>query len=184
MPEALEDLRSLVRIPSIAFPGYPEAPVLEMAERTAALARAAGFADASLQDVASGYPPVVGEIAGPEGSPVVILYAHYDVQPAPEEQGWSTDPWTPVTKDDGRLYGRGAADDKSGVAIHLATMRAFGGPPPCTLRLVVEGMEETSSNLPAFVEDHAELFEADVVVDRRHGEPGDGRPDDHHDAPR
>lgn len=164
MPDLLEGLGSLVRVPSIAFPGYPEEPVLEAAERTAELARRAGFADAALQPVPWGYPPVVGEIAGPEGSPTVVLYAHYDVQPAPPEQGWTSDPWTPVVRDDGRLAGRGSADDKSGIAIHLATVRAFGGRPPCRVRLVVEGMEETTSNLEDFVRSHPDLFGADVFV--------------------
>jgi acetylornithine deacetylase/succinyl-diaminopimelate desuccinylase-like protein len=164
MPSVLDELGALVRIPSIAFPGYPEDPVREMAERTVALARDAGFSDAALRDVPWGYPPVVAEIEGPEGSPTVVLYAHYDVQPAPPEQGWTTDPWTPVTKDDGRLYGRGAADDKSGIAIHLASVRAFGGRPPCTVRLIVEGMEETESNLEAFVEANPAPFGADVFV--------------------
>lgn len=176
MPEVLDDLRSMVRIPSIAFPGYPEAPVHEMAERTLTLVREAGFADAALHDVPWGYPPIVAGVRGPEdasrsdtagpgtGSPTVMLYAHYDVQPAPADQGWTSDPWTPVAKDDGRLYGRGAADDKSGIVIHAATMRVFGGRPPCTVRLVVEGMEETNSNLEAFVEEHPELFRADAVV--------------------
>jgi acetylornithine deacetylase/succinyl-diaminopimelate desuccinylase-like protein len=164
MPEVLDELGSLVRIPSISFPGYPEEPVRAMAERTTALARDAGFADAALREVPWGYPPVMGEIEGPAGSPTVVLYAHYDVQPAPAEQGWETDPWTPVTKDDGRIYGRGAADDKSGIAIHLATMRSFGGRPPCTVRLIVEGMEETESNLEAYVEADPEPFRADAFV--------------------
>ncbi|HWC71435.1 MAG TPA: M20/M25/M40 family metallo-hydrolase [Actinomycetota bacterium] len=164
MPEVLDDLGSLVRIPSIAFPGYPDAPVREMGERTMELARAAGFADAALRDVPWGYPPVVGEIAGPDGSPTVVLYAHYDVQPAPPEQGWTTDPWAPVSKDDGRLYGRGVADDKSGIAIHLATVRALGARPPCTVRLIVEGMEETESNLEAYVAANPDLFRADAFL--------------------
>jgi acetylornithine deacetylase/succinyl-diaminopimelate desuccinylase-like protein len=164
MPDVLHELEGSVRIPSISFPGFPAEPVHEMAERTVALAREAGFADAAARDVPWGYPPVVGEIRGPEGSPTVVLYAHYDVQPAPPEQGWTTDPWDPVIKDDGRLYGRGAADDKSGIAIHLATVRAFGGRPPCTVRLVVEGMEETESNLDAFVEADPASVAADVFL--------------------
>ena len=94
----------------------------------------------------------------------MVLYAHYDVQPAPPEQGWTSDPWTPTPKDDGRIYGRGAADDKGGLAIHLGTLRAFDGKPPCTVRLIVEGMEETNSNLEAFVEANPELFACDLFV--------------------
>src|SRR4051794_37960301 len=164
MPAVLDDLASLVAIPSIAFPGYPPEPVHAMAQRTLELFQTAGFANARLMEVPEGYPPIYGEIAGPPGSPVVMLYAHYDVQPAPPEQGWTSDPWTATRKEDGRLYGRGAADDKGGLAMHLGTLRAFGGTPPCTLRLVVEGMEETNSNLEPFVEAHPELFDVDLFV--------------------
>jgi acetylornithine deacetylase/succinyl-diaminopimelate desuccinylase-like protein len=164
MPEVLVDLETMVRIPSIAFPGYPEEPVRRMASTAVELLRAAGFANAAAQSVPDGYPPIFAEVPGPEGSPTVVLYAHYDVQPAPPEQQWSSDPWTPVRKDDGRIYGRGVADDKSGLAIHIGTMKAFAGSPPCTVKLIVEGMEETSSNLDAFVETHPEMFGCDVFV--------------------
>ncbi|GIG23425.1 dipeptidase [Cellulomonas chitinilytica] len=164
LPGVLTDLEELVAIPSIAFPGYPPEPVHAMAARTLELLQEAGFTNAYLADVPHGYPPVVGEIPGPPGSPVVTLYAHYDVQPAPPTQGWTTDPWVATRRDDGRLYGRGAADDKGGLAIHLATLRALDGTPPCTVRLVVEGMEETNSNLEEFVEAHPELFRCDLFV--------------------
>ena len=159
MPELMEELKQLVAIPSCAFPGYPSEPVMEMAERALAMFREVGFTNAQLMDVPTGYPPIYGEIPGPEGSPVVMLYGHYDVQPAPPEQGWTTDPWTPTELPDGRLYGRGAADDKGGLAIHLGTLRIFDGKPPCTVRLIVEGMEETESNLEPFVDAHPELFD-------------------------
>ncbi len=164
MPGVLADLEELIAIPSVAFPGYPEEPVHRMAERTLALFREAGFEDARLMDVPTGYPPIYGELAGPEGSPTVVLYAHYDVQPAPPEQGWTSDPWTPTRRDDGRIYGRGAADDIGGLVSHLGMLRVFDGRPPCTVRLILEGMEETESNLEAFVEAHPELFECDVFV--------------------
>ena len=164
MPGVLADLETLVRIPSVAFPGYPAEPVEQMASTTLQLFRDAGFTDARLMDVPSGYPPIYGEIKGPEGSPVVVLYAHYDVQPAPAEQGWTSDPWTPTRKEDGRVYGRGAADDKSGLVTHLGTLRVFDGRPPCTVKLILEGMEETESNLEAFVEAHPELFACDLFV--------------------
>ncbi len=164
MPGVIADLEELIAVPSVSFPGYPEEPVQRMAELTVEKFRAAGFEDARLMDVPSGYPPIYGELPGPDGAPVVVLYAHYDVQPAHESQGWTTDPFTPTRKDDGRLYGRGASDDKSGIATHLGTLRAFDGRPPVTIRLIVEGMEETESNLEAFVEAHPELFRCDVFV--------------------
>jgi acetylornithine deacetylase/succinyl-diaminopimelate desuccinylase-like protein len=106
----------------------------------------------------------------------VVLYGHYDVQPAPPEQGWTSDPWTLTRKDDGRYYGRGAADDKGGLLVHLGTMKALEGRPPCTVKLVVEGMEETVSNLEAFVEANPDLFGCDVFIvcdmgNLRAGEP-------------
>jgi acetylornithine deacetylase/succinyl-diaminopimelate desuccinylase-like protein len=164
LPEVLADLERMVAIPSVAFPGYPPEPVHEMAAETLRLFQGVGFTDAVLMEVASGYPPVYGEIRGPEGSPVVMLYGHYDVQPAPPEQGWTTDPWTATRKDDERIYGRGAADDKAGVVIHLGTLMVFEGKPPCTVRLIVEGMEETASNLEAAVEANPDLFDCNVFV--------------------
>ncbi|HET7763228.1 MAG TPA: M20/M25/M40 family metallo-hydrolase [Phycicoccus sp.] len=164
MPGVLADLEELVAIPSVSFPGFPEEPMHRMAERTLEMFREAGFTDARLMDVPSGYPPIYGELKGPEGSPVVVLYGHYDVQPAPPEQGWTSDPWTPTRREDGRIYGRGAADDISGLVSHLGMMRVFDGRPPCTVRLILEGMEETNSNLEAFVEAHPELFACDLFV--------------------
>jgi acetylornithine deacetylase/succinyl-diaminopimelate desuccinylase-like protein len=164
MPELVADLERLVAIPSIAFPGYPAEPVERMGQVSLDLFQKAGFRDARLMDVPSGYPPIYAELPGPEGSPVVVLYAHYDVQPAPPEQGWSSEPWTPTRKDDGRIYGRGAADDISGLIAHLGTMRVFDGRPPCTVKLILEGMEETESNLEAFVEAHPELFACDLFI--------------------
>jgi acetylornithine deacetylase/succinyl-diaminopimelate desuccinylase-like protein len=164
MPELLADLEHLVGIPSVAFPGYPPEPVNRMAKEALRLFREAGFANAELQEVPTGYPPVYGEIPGPDDARTVMLYAHYDVQPAPLEQGWTSDPWTPTRKPDGRIYGRGAADDKGGLVVHLGTLRVFDGKPPCTLKLILEGMEETDSNLEAFVQANPELFACDLFI--------------------
>lgn len=164
MPGLISDLEKLVAIPSIAFPGYPAEPVEEMGDLVLRMFREVGFTNAQLMEVPSGYAPVYGEIQGPEGAPTVVLYAHYDVQPAPPEQGWTSDPWTATRKEDGRIYGRGAADDISGLVAHLGTLRVFDGAPPCTLKLILEGMEETESNLEAFVEAHPDLFACDLFV--------------------
>ena len=164
MPTIKEALDQMVAVPSVAFPGYPPEPVHQMADTVLGLFQEVGITNATLQEVPNGYPPIYGTLEGPPGSPVVMLYAHYDVQPAPPEQGWTSDPWTPTKKDDGRVYGRGAADDKGGLAIHLGTLRYFDGSPPCTIKLIVEGMEETSSNLEPFVEAHPDLFGCDLFV--------------------
>src|SRR4026209_1554206 len=176
MPEILQQLERMVAVPSVAFPGYPPEPVHEMAATVLELFQAAGISNAALQDVPDGYPPIYGALEGPPGSPVVVLYAHYDVQPAPPEQGWTSDPWTPTRKDDGRIYGRGAADAKGGLAIHIGTRKVFDGQPPCTVKLILEGMEETNSNLEAFVEANPDLFACDVFIvcdmgNLRAGEP-------------
>jgi len=164
MPTIKEELDQMVGVASVAFPGYPPEPVHQMAETVLGLFKAVGIENAALQEVPTGYPPIYGTLDGPAGSPTVMLYAHYDVQPAPPEQGWTSDPWTPTKKDDGRVYGRGAADDKGGLAIHLGTLRYFDGSPPCNIKVIFEGMEETNSNLEAFVEAHPELFACDLFV--------------------
>lgn len=162
MPEVIAELKEMVAIPSVAFPAFPAEPVHRMADRAVAAFQRYGV-PARLQEVPGGYPAVWAEIPGPQGSPTVLLYGHYDVQPAPHDQGWDTEPFE-ATEKDGRIYGRGAADDKSGIAIHLATLAAFDGQPPVGVKLVLEGEEETVSHLEAFVADQPELFRADVMV--------------------
>ena len=130
MPEVIERLEALVRIPSVAFPGFDPAPVHEMGRAVVELFEAAGATGVSLVEVPDGYPCVFADLPGPDGAPTVLLYAHYDVQPAPESQRWSTPPFEPVTKEDGRIYGRGAADDKSGLVIHYATLKLLGADRP------------------------------------------------------
>ena len=161
-----DDLERLVRIPSIAFDGYPLAPVREGADTTAAILTAAGLGDVRLLDVAGGPPAVYGEVAAPPGAPTVLLYAHYDVQPAGPEDAWESPPFEP-TERGGRLYGRGAADDKSGIAMHAQTLRALtaDGAPPVGVRVIIEGEEETGGGtFERFVEREPGLFAADAIV--------------------
>ncbi|MRG59474.1 M20/M25/M40 family metallo-hydrolase [Agromyces sp. CFH 90414] len=164
MPDVIERLEALVRIPSVAFPGFDPEPVHRMGRAVVELFEAAGATGVELLDVPDGYPCVYADLPGPEGSPTVLLYAHYDVQPAPESQGWTTAPFEPVTKEDGRIYGRGAADDKSGLVIHYGTLKLLGPDRPCRVKLLVEGEEETISHLEAFVEANPERFAADAYV--------------------
>jgi len=176
MPEVIERLEHLVRIPSVAFPGFDPEPVHRMGEAVVELFEAAGAEGVRLLAVPGGYPCVYADLPGPEGSPTVLLYAHYDVQPAPESQGWSSSPFEPVTKDDGRIYGRGAADDKSGLVIHYGTLKLIGPDRPCRIKILVEGEEETISHLEAFVEANPELFAADAYVIGDIGPQEVGRP--------
>ena len=176
MPGLVADLEALVAIPSVAFPDYPPEPVHRMAEAVLDLFRRSGVDDVRLLEIPGGYPAVYADIPGPAGSPTVLLYAHYDVQPAAVEQGWDSDPWTATRKDDGRIYGRGVADDKSGLVIHAGTMQALAGRLPVSVRLLVEGEEETISHLEDFVEANPELFACDAFVIADMGNQEVGRP--------
>ncbi|MFA5867196.1 MAG: M20/M25/M40 family metallo-hydrolase [Actinomycetota bacterium] len=164
LPELMKDLTDLVALPSVPFPGFPPEPVDAARAATAKILEKAGYANVRELDLGAGYPAVTAEAAGPKGSPTVLLYAHYDVQPAPAEQDWETDPWRLTEKPDGRFYGRGAADDKSGIVIHAGTLKIFDGKPPVNLKVVIEGEEETVSNLEPFIVKHPELFQADVML--------------------
>jgi acetylornithine deacetylase/succinyl-diaminopimelate desuccinylase-like protein len=164
MPGVRADLERLVRIPSVAFDGFPEAPVREAADATAAVLAAAGLGDVRLIDVPGGPAAVFGQLPAPPGAPTVLLYAHYDVQPAGPEDAWESPPWQP-TERNGRLYGRGAADDKSGIAMHVATLRALAGRAQVGIKVIVEGEEEGSGeSFERFVAREPALFAADAIV--------------------
>ncbi|HEY2192754.1 MAG TPA: dipeptidase [Actinomycetospora sp.] len=164
LPDARRDLEALVRIPSIwADPAHAE-DTRRSADAVATLAREAGAADVAVIAAAGGAPAVVAHWPAPENAPTVMLYAHHDVQPTGGDELWTSPPFEP-TERDGRLHGRGAADDKAGVMTHLATLRAFGGRPPVGVTLFVEGEEESGSpTLSALLAEHADALAADVIV--------------------
>ena len=164
LPSVRADLERLVAIPSIsADPGAAD-QVQASAEAVADLARGAGAASVDIRSVPGGAPAVVAHWPAPDGAPTVLLYAHHDVQPTGDPALWSSDPFTP-TERDGRLYGRGAADDKAGVLAHIAALRTFDGRPPVGVTLFVEGEEEIGSPtfLP-FLERFRDELAADVIV--------------------
>jgi acetylornithine deacetylase/succinyl-diaminopimelate desuccinylase-like protein len=175
MPEVVADLGRLVAIPSVAKAGYPPEPVRHAAELTAEVLRRSGVADAHLVPVPGGHPAVLGRVPGPPGSPTVLLYAHYDVHPA-DIGNWRSDPWVLTPGPDGRLYGRGAADDKSGVVMHAATIRAWGGAPPVGITVVVEGEEEADSHLGDVLRQYRAAVACDAVIVADAGGPGTGEP--------
>jgi acetylornithine deacetylase/succinyl-diaminopimelate desuccinylase-like protein len=153
-----EDLERLVRIPSIAFDGHPTEPLHAAAE----LVRAA-FPGSRFVEVPGEAPSVYAEYGEPGDGPTVLLYAHYDVQPAPPE-GWEGDPFTPTVRE-GRLYGRGAADDKSGVVAHLAALRAYDFAPPVHTKVLIEGSEENGrQRILEVVDQQPDLMRADLLV--------------------
>ena len=162
--ELISTLADLVRIPSVSAPSYDPAPVRRSAEKVAALFADAGVHGVHLLELDGAHPAVFGEMPGPEGTPTVLLYAHHDVQPPGPAELWETGPFDPFEKE-GRLYGRGASDDKSGVIMHLGAIKAFGGGPPVGLKLFIEGEEEVgSSHLEAFLAKYSDLLAADVIV--------------------
>lgn len=166
MPQAREELTELVAMRSVAdarqFPP-------EECERTAQWVlerfRECGFADVHLEETADGSQAVIGSRPGadPE-APTVLLYAHYDVQPPLQEDAWRTPPFE-LTEVDGRWYGRGTADCKGNIVMHLAALRALGDELTVNLKLVVEGSEEQGTGgLEAFVPGHVELLRADAIL--------------------
>lgn len=162
-PHALDELASLVRIPSVSADPAHSADVSASAQAVATMARAAGADMVDTLSVAGGRPAVVASWPAPAGKPTVLLYAHHDVQPAPADQ-WSSDPFEPVERG-GRVFGRGTADDKAGVVAHLTAIRAHGGRPPVGVVLFVEGEEEIGSpTFSAFLAEHPGRLAAGVLV--------------------
>jgi len=175
VPAALADLGRLVRIPSVAFPGFDHAEVRRSAEAVAALAEGTGVFDSVLIRDAGipgtderGMPAVLATRAARNGRPTILLYAHHDVQPVGDEELWETPPFEPTVRD-GRLYGRGAADDKAGVMVHMGAIRALtqavGEDFDLGVNLFIEGEEEAGSrSFAPFLADNADALRADVIV--------------------
>jgi cysteinylglycine-S-conjugate dipeptidase len=164
LPSVRFDLERLVRIPSISADPAAAPQMWASAREVASLLRSAGLPEVDVLTVEGGQPAVLGQRAGPPGSPTVLLYAHHDVQPTGDRASWDSDPFEPTARD-GRLYGRGAADDKAGIAVHLAALRAFGDELPVGVIVFVEGEEEIGSpTMPRFLAAYTDRIRADVVV--------------------
>src|SRR6187549_861992 len=164
MPGIRRDLEDLVRIESVSADPARAGEVERSAEATRDLFAAEGF-ECEIVRAHDGAPPaVIARKAGPEGAPTVLLYAHHDVQPENDHADWDSPPWEP-TERGGRLYGRGAADDKAGIATHLAAARAFGDDLPVSLVMFIEGEEEVGSDsLVALLRQHHDELRSDVIV--------------------
>jgi acetylornithine deacetylase/succinyl-diaminopimelate desuccinylase-like protein len=176
-PSAVAALGRLVRIPSVAFAGFPEEHVEASAEAVADLVRSTGlFPTVGVHRAAFtadgernlGMPAVLAARPAAPGRPTVLLYAHHDVQPSGRPEAWDAPPFEPTVKG-GRLYGRGASDDKAGIVTHLAAVTAAGAALGTELEvgvaMFIEGEEEAGSrSFEAFLAEHGDVLAADVIV--------------------
>ncbi len=166
MPRVRQDLEDLVRIESVSADPARMAEVQRSAEAVVELFLAEGFDDARIVSARAdgGAPAVLARKPAPEGRPTVLLYAHHDVQPENDHAEWDSAPFEP-TERDGRLYGRGAADDKAGIMAHLAAVRALGDDLGVGVTMFIEGEEEVGSEtLPDLLAEHGDYLAADVIV--------------------
>ena len=166
--EVIDQLSDLVAIPSVAWPSFDPAHVHTSAEVVAGFARSLGLdvdvLTAAQVDGSEGYPAVVASVPAPEGAPTVLLYAHHDVQPPGGPAAWSTEPFV-ATRTGDRLYGRGAADDKAGIMVHLTALRLLADRLGVGVTLFIEGEEEAGSpSFRNFLETYQDKLAADVIV--------------------
>jgi acetylornithine deacetylase/succinyl-diaminopimelate desuccinylase-like protein len=159
------DLETLCRIPSVSATSPDE--VRRSAVAIADLLRLYGVENVQLLESPAAHPSVYGDWIRDDRAPTLLIYGHHDVQPPGRISAWHSDPFTPVERD-GRLFARGAADDKGGVMAHLAAVRSWlaaTGALPCNIKIFIEGEEEIGSpHLGDFLTRYRDLLAADVVV--------------------
>jgi acetylornithine deacetylase/succinyl-diaminopimelate desuccinylase-like protein len=166
-PRFRDELFEMLRIPSLSGDPAHQPDIQRMAEWLAEHMRAVGVHNVQIMPT-KGHPVVYGDWlgAGPD-KPTVLVYGHYDVVPAQMEDGWNTPPFEPVEKD-GKIYARGATDDKGQLFIHVKALESWlktAGGTPVNIRFLLEGEEEVSSpNLLPFIQEHIDLLRADVCV--------------------
>lgn len=167
LSEHVADLKALVAVPSVGAEGYPADPMRRSAEEVARVLRARGLQGVRLLEIEGAPPYVYGEWLGAAGEPTLLLYAHHDVQPAGEEARWKSPPFQ-ASEREGRLYGRGTADDKAGVIVHSAAVGSWlaaSGSLPINVRILIEGEEEVGSgHLGELLARHHSLLAADALV--------------------
>lgn len=165
-PDFVEELKALLRIPSISTDSDYKKEMLHGAEWIADHCRSLGFQRVEIFQT-PGHPIVYAEWLGAGDAPTVLTYGHYDVQPTGDESEWISPAFEP-TERDGNLYARGAVDDKGQIFMHLKAFESIMQATstfPVNLKLVIEGEEEIGSmNFPAFMKSHLDLLKADVVM--------------------
>ena len=167
MPGLKSDLARLVAIPSISALGYPaetRPALLEAHKEVVRLFSDAGVTILDPLELPDTAPVMLAEIPAPAGAPTVLLYSHYDVVPVGDESKWES-PAFEATERGGAIYGRGTADTKSNILMHVGAIRAWGGKPPVGIKVVIEGQEEAGggafSTFPAI---RPEVFAADAMI--------------------
>ncbi|MFQ6673999.1 MAG: M20/M25/M40 family metallo-hydrolase, partial [Fidelibacterota bacterium] len=162
----VEELKELVRIPSISSSSDHKKEVHRCAEHLRENMLGIGLERAELFETA-GHPIVYGEWLGAPGSPTVLIYGHYDVQPVDPLELWDSPPFEPEVRS-GRMYGRGTVDDKGQVHIHTKAIESWikaQGALPLNVKFIAEGEEEIGSeNLGSFLLSHQDLLAADVAL--------------------
>jgi acetylornithine deacetylase/succinyl-diaminopimelate desuccinylase-like protein len=166
-PSLVNDLANLVAIPSISTDGEHQSEIEKTATLVTEQMRQAGLENVEVLRSGNSNPFAYGEWLGAPSKPTVFLYAHHDVQPINFVEEWKSDPWK-LTPRKGRLYGRGAADDKGAITAQLGPIAAFlktSGRLPVNVKMLVEGEEEIgSSNLNAFFKQYRDRIRSDVIV--------------------
>ena len=162
-----QTLVDLARIPSVSAEGFPREEVRRSAEAFADLLRRVGLQNIRILEVPGVHPYVFGDWLGRPGAPTLLLYGHHDVVPPGRAKEWLSPPFEPVERK-GRLYGRGTADDKGGILLHVAAVAAYlqtSGSLPCNVKFLIEGEEEIGSgNLGTFLGRYKGMMSADAVV--------------------
>lgn len=168
-PRLMSDLAGLIRIPSVSWDGFDQDYVAKSAARVAELCESTGLFDqVGVYRHGEGAPAVIARREPRGDAPTVVLYAHHDVQPEGEDTQWASPAFEPALRS-GRLYGRGSADDKAGIAVHLGALRALASHAAEGLRLgvvvFIEGEEENGSpSFAGFLNEHRELLQGDVMI--------------------
>ena len=165
LPQAKVDLARMVSFKSVHdAQQFPPEECQRMVDFLVASFSDLGFGDTTAYETPDGSQAVCGHRPGPPGAPTVLLYFHHDVQPPLDDAAWDTPVWE-LTEKEGRWYGRGAADCKGNIAMHLTALRALGSDLPVSVTIIGEGSEEQGTGgLEAFVPEHADLLRADAIV--------------------